>query len=524
MNAESIVNDQALTSALSRLQAVRPVWSTVRSARDALNLEPMTLLHAGPPFDDPRQPSPPVMSSAVLCCVYEGWATNEIDAQRLIAEGRVRLRPSQDYRVVTPLAAVISPSCSLVEVVDAAVPNGPGCWSMLSSGFGPQIRFGSRNPDVLKRMAWREEHLAPVLRTALEATPIDLIPVAVAGLAGGDDLHSRTTAATAYLRNGLATSMDDSAVDKMLEETPLFFLTLWMAACFLMLDATRTGNVNHKARLVVALAGNGFDAGVRLANDPDQWIISKAHVPQGPRLASEENTISPMLGDSGVIDAAGFGAQAWFYARDAAREVAGWLPAQPEQRPLWLVGSHPAFSAFGLGCAIDAGQISKMLPTPWVSIAMLDASGQKGLLGRGVCKTDPALFGAGMDGSLAINQPQTLADLNTAFERYERALTTNDVAVLDELFWKSPETLRYGAKEHLYGYDAIQSYRAGRAATNLDREILERSVTTFGADFAVTNMVFSRMGEARPGRQTQSWVRIDGHWSVVAAHVSWMDV
>ncbi len=526
MNAESIptASDQpALQAALARLYAVRPAWTTVRSAREAVGLEPMTLLHAGPPFTNPCQPSEPVLSSAVLCCLYEGWAGTETQAQAMIADGRVRVLPAQDYRIVTPLAAVISPSTSLVEVVDSAQPDGPRCWSLLSSGFGPQIRFGTRNLAVIQRLAWRDERLAPVLRSALQRSPLQLIPLARAGLFGGDDLHSHTTVATAALLAALSPSLDDADVQAMLETTPLFFLTLWMAACYLMLDATRSNDPEHATKLVLALAGNGIDAGVRLADRPDRWITLPAHVPQGPRMAPGDLAASPMLGDSGVIDAAGFGAQSWFYTTEIASDMRGWLPGATRERPRWLVGSHPEFQAFQLGSAIDAELICADQSTPRVAIAMLDANGEQGLLGRGVCLTDPALFGAVSVTAPVINNPQSLASLNQAFERYERALTRNDIAVLDELFWDSPHTLRYGPGEHLYGYEAIQAFRRARPGQGLERTILERAVTSFGDDFAVTHIVFSRAGQARFGRQTQSWVRIAGSWRIVAAHVSWME-
>ena len=65
---------------------------------------------------------------------------------------------------------------------------------------------------------------------------------------------------------------------------------------------------------------------------------------------------------------------------------------------------------------------------------------------------------------MEINIPEVVAEVEQAFARYERALVTNDVAELDALFWKSPHTLRYGATEDLYGYDAIAAFRAGRFA------------------------------------------------------------
>ncbi len=121
-----------------------------------------------------------------------------------------------------------------------------------------------------------------------------------------------------------------------------------------------------------------------------------------------------------------------------------------------------------------------------------------------------------------INLPAVLAEVEAAFAAYERALITNDVPVLDRLFWDSPHTLRYGAGENLYGYDAIRAFRQGRPAVNLEREITARAITTFGQDFAVANVEFRRAGSDRTGRQSQTWARLPEGWRVVSAHVSLM--
>ena len=121
-----------------------------------------------------------------------------------------------------------------------------------------------------------------------------------------------------------------------------------------------------------------------------------------------------------------------------------------------------------------------------------------------------------------INDPQVLAEVNAAFDRYETALVTNDVAVLDELFWNSPHTLRYGATENLYGYEAIQAFRAGRPPAGLERTLLRRQITTYGTDFAMANVEFERTGSTRIGRQSQAWMRTPEGWRVVSAHVSLM--
>jgi hypothetical protein len=122
-----------------------------------------------------------------------------------------------------------------------------------------------------------------------------------------------------------------------------------------------------------------------------------------------------------------------------------------------------------------------------------------------------------------INLPDVLAEVTAAFARYEHALVTNDVAVLDELFWNSPHTLRLGATENLYGYDAIRAFRAGRPAQGLARAIFHTVITTYGRDFATANTEFRRTGAARTGRQSQTWLRTPEGWRVVSAHVSLLD-
>ncbi|MGY4830673.1 oxalurate catabolism protein HpxZ [Sphaerotilaceae bacterium SBD11-9] len=119
-----------------------------------------------------------------------------------------------------------------------------------------------------------------------------------------------------------------------------------------------------------------------------------------------------------------------------------------------------------------------------------------------------------------INHPATLAEVTAAFARYEDALVNNKVEVLDELFWNSPRTLRYGATENLYGYAAIQAFRAARPSTGLARTLLRTEITTYGDSFATAHCEFQREGGARPGRQSQTWMKTPEGWRVVAAHVS----
>ena len=118
-----------------------------------------------------------------------------------------------------------------------------------------------------------------------------------------------------------------------------------------------------------------------------------------------------------------------------------------------------------------------------------------------------------------INLPDIVAEVTTAFMRYEEALNANDVVVLNELFRAAPYTLRYGLAEELYGHAQIAAFRHARIAP-ARRTISNTVITTFGRDFATASTEFRRPGQARLGRQQQSWVRFPEGWRIVAAHVS----
>ncbi len=126
-----------------------------------------------------------------------------------------------------------------------------------------------------------------------------------------------------------------------------------------------------------------------------------------------------------------------------------------------------------------------------------------------------------MKDGMTIDDPATHASIAAMFARYEQALASNDIAALDAFFWDSPQTIRYGVGEALYGFDAISAFRKARPGGSPPRTLAHQAITTFGEDFAITNTEFHRAGEARGGRQSQVWVRFaDVGWRIVAAHVS----
>jgi hypothetical protein len=126
---------------------------------------------------------------------------------------------------------------------------------------------------------------------------------------------------------------------------------------------------------------------------------------------------------------------------------------------------------------------------------------------------------------MEIDLPQVVAEVRAAFARYEQALVSNDVAVLDTIFHNDARSIRYGVGENLYGYNEIKAFRAARSPIGLDRTTSKTVITTYGRDFAVASTLFHRPSmTGKVGRQMQTWIRFPEGWRVVAAHVSIINV
>ncbi len=121
---------------------------------------------------------------------------------------------------------------------------------------------------------------------------------------------------------------------------------------------------------------------------------------------------------------------------------------------------------------------------------------------------------------MQINMPGVLVEVTAIVAAYERALVGNDIETLNALFWKDARVLRYGIAENLYGHEAIAGFRATRPTIDLDRDLMNTVITTYGHDFATASTEYKRKASGKLGRQSQTWVRFPVGWRIVAAHVS----
>ena len=377
--------------AVSSILAVRPQLTGLARAGDQLALKPLELLHAGPPLPDPRQPCAPILNAAVAAALMENWAPSEAQARDMVLRGEIVLQPAQDRRCVLPLADVLSPSMWVQVVHDAHAPHN-WCCSPLNGGMAHPLRVGIFNPDVVSQLRWLADTFAPALSSAL-AEPVALIELADQGLRAGDDGHGNTAAMTRALADLLSTRLGRATGRTCLgylEQSPGFFLNLWMAACRCMLAAA---SGTPGAGIVTAAGGNGQTFGIQVAGLPGRWLSLPAAAPVIPRGTPEQAAASlGAIGDSALVDLLGFGAM---ITLAIPREPAAFVTMWPEEAdaPAALLGdAHPAFAHTHPRLTVNTLRAAASRHQPLVSLGVLDKAGQAGRLGGGFYRVPIALF------------------------------------------------------------------------------------------------------------------------------------
>ncbi len=380
--------------AFERVRQAAPAWDGIDTAAEAFGLESNRLLHAGPPFASVGAIPKPVMNSACVAAVFEGIASDFERAEAMIRGGEIRLEPAQDYRAVTPLAAVVSASMPLHRVVDRGNPANRA-WAPLNGGMRAPMRLGLRSEAVLEHLRWLNGPWAELLDAGL-AEPVDLIEIAVGGLRAGDDCHGRTPAATkllmACVESGLAGIAIDARARDFIDHSPPLFLNPWMAASKCLMLA---GDGVAGSGFVTAAGGNGVDVGIQVSGLPGQWFRAPATPPSGRfDVDLPRERALPAIGDSAVVEALGLGAMALQHSPAQEKAFADFLPADYRERARLMCGSHPAFGdldcRLGLGAraAVAAGR------GPIVGLGILDIRGEQGRLGGGIYEMPVTAFAA----------------------------------------------------------------------------------------------------------------------------------
>jgi hypothetical protein len=390
---------------VERLVEGQPTLVDCLPAAQALGLTGRTVLHAGPPLAWDRACA--TMQAAILCAIrYEGWAADDEQARGLVLRGEVQLGPCHHRTAVGPMTGLITPSMPVFVVENRTHP----CRAhvAINEGLGKVLRFGANDQGVIDRLRWLQHEAAPVLREALRAAGgIDLRALMAQALRMGDEMHQRNVAASsllarrvmAPLTRGTAPRDAIARTAEFIAGNDQFFLNLAMAAGKAMADPCLGV---PDSTVVVAMARNGTDFGIRVAGLGDRWFTAPVAMPVGlyfPGYGPQD--ANPDIGDSAIVETIGLGGFAMAGSPSVVRFVGAGgakdaIRATEEMAEICLV-EHPHFripalDERGTPAGIDIRKVVETGITPLINTGIAGKIPGTGQIGAGVARAPLACF------------------------------------------------------------------------------------------------------------------------------------
>jgi len=397
---------EANAEAIHRMLGAEPVLVDVIPASEAIPaLVEGMILHAGPPLDWGSMCGP-MRGAVVGIAVFEGWAADLADAERLAESGAFRLKPNHDFGAVGPMTGVTTRSQPVLVVENRTSGNRAFC--TINEGLGKVMRFGGNDASVLKRLGWLRDTLGPALGAALRVGKgIDLKPLVARGLTMGDEMHQRNLACSSLLLRTLApdlarTTDDRTALAEMLAfigSNDQFFLNLAMVLGKAMMDPVHG---IEGSSVVTAMSRNGTDFGIRVSGLGDEWFTAPVEMPVGlyfPGFSADD--ANPDMGDSTIVETIGLGGFAMAAAPAVAGFVGAGVPSSAAdftrtmgeitltQNPEWTI---PALDYQGVPTGIDIRLVVETGIAPTINTGIAHCKPGIGQVGAGVVKAPLACF------------------------------------------------------------------------------------------------------------------------------------
>lgn len=397
--------ETANQTAFDAYHSAQPVLSGVGIARKALpNMGERMILHGGPPIHW-KDMCGPMKGAIVGAILYEGWAENLAKAEAMASSDDIAFEPCHHHNAVGPMAGIISPSMPVWMVTNTT--NGDQAFCNFNEGLGKALRFGANGPDVITRLKWMEQILAPALRAGVEILGgVDLKPMMAQALHMGDELHNRNAAASALFLKRLISALlktrtpsaDVAAVVDFIAGNDHFFLNLSMAACKAMLVAAHGV---PGSSMVTAMARNGVEFGIRVSGTGNRWFTAPAPIVHGlffPGYTTAD--AAPDLGDSAITETAGVGG----FAMAASPAIVKFVGGTPQDAidntgamAHITVGRNNAFTLPALNFAgSPAGiDIRKVVDTgiqPIINTGIAHREAGIGQIGAGITRAPLACF------------------------------------------------------------------------------------------------------------------------------------
>jgi hypothetical protein len=397
--------DRANQTAIARMISARPILKTVATARDVIpGMRDRLLLHAGPPITWERM-SGPLRGAVIGAVLFEGWAADETSARELAERGEIAFEPCHHHQAVGPMAGVTSPSMAVYVVENET--GGNQAFSNLNEGYGKVLRYGAYDEEVLDRLRWMNEEMAPVLVAAIErAGGFDLRALLAEALHMGDEGHNRNKAGSILFLKLLAPHIARLAKDRSAAETilqaigdnALSVLNPVMAACKAMADAAHGV---EGSTIVTTMARNGTDFGIRVSGLGDDWFSAPAATPDGLYFSGFSSAdANPDIGDSTITETAGIGG----FAMAAAPAIVSFVSGKPKDAldatlEMYEIcaAEHqhftiPPFDFRGTPTGIDIRRVVELGITPRINTGIAHREAGIGQVGAGLVRPPIEVF------------------------------------------------------------------------------------------------------------------------------------
>lgn len=397
--------EKANAETTERMMEARPVVVGMGKAIDVVpGMRENLLLHAGPPITWDRA-SGPMRGAITGALIYEGKAKNWDEAKALVTSGEIELEPCHHHQSTGPMAGVICPSMSVYILENKT--HGNQSFSNLNEGYGKVLRYGAYSEEVLERLRWMEEVMAPVLGKAIELSGgIDIRALLAEALHMGDEGHNRNKAGSILFTTKLApwivkaTDQADvaSKITQFLGDNALTVLNPVMAACKGMVDTARE---IEGSTIVSVMARNGTDFGIRVSGLGDRWFTAPVAIPQGlyfPGFTAEDS--SGDIGDSTITETAGIGGFAMASAPAIVTFVSG-TPRDALNATLEMYeicySEHkyftiPPLDFRGTPTGIDIRKVVEKNITPRVNTGIAHKDAGVGQVGAGLVRPPMEMF------------------------------------------------------------------------------------------------------------------------------------
>lgn len=396
---------KANKKALDYLQKAQPTLVGLGTAIDDIpGMNKKTILHAGPPIEWDKM-SGPLKGAVIGGLIYEGLAENEQEARDLAKSGDIKFEPCHHHNTVGPMAGVVTASMPVWIIKNKAFDNLAYC--TLNEGLGKVLRYGAFSEEVIVRLKWMEEVLAPVLKATLTLSgEIDLKSMIAQIVQMGDEGHNRNKAGTSLFIREMApyivmtdyNNKEKSDVLKFMHSNDHFFLNLSMPACKSALDPI--ADIPYST-IVSIMARNGTEFGIKVSGLGDRWFTAPAEIIDGlffPGYGMED--ANPDIGDSVITETSGIGG----FAMATAPAIVQFVGGTPQDAIMYTTSMYeiteeesgiykmPTMNFRGTPTGIDIQKVIETQILPIINTGIAHKDPGVGQVGAGIVRPPMKCF------------------------------------------------------------------------------------------------------------------------------------